>query len=218
MNTLLEGLKTSIGKATGSVDEHRGAPSKPQSKWSQTGHIDLQAYLTELNPDEAVLAELEDFFWNVLQDYEVVDVSAEGTEEGVYVDTYFSDDSAISFLFSEEGGKLRLTAILDEDEKDIPIDQGLYADGELDLEDMDMLPVDAIRACVEKSINISGEYEAFRKAVRDGKVVKIAIKRRKKRMTSKQKSALTKARKKSHSPAAMRKRKLSMKIRKRKGI
>ena len=58
----------------------------------------------------------------------------------------------------------------------------------------------------------------YKKVVRQGKVVRIPVVKRKKRLTAKQKRALAMARRKAHTAQAKRKRMLSLKIRKQKGL
>lgn len=60
--------------------------------------------------------------------------------------------------------------------------------------------------------------ESMKKVIRGGQVVKVKVKHRKVKLTSAQKSALRKARKKSHTSSAQRSRTKSIKIRTRKGL
>lgn len=101
----------------------------------------------------------------------------------------------------ESSSSVSLVLALDDEGELVTMFEGLSLDAELDFSDC---PV--------------GLLEAMKKVVRDGEVVMVPVRRKKKRLTPAQRAALKKAQAKAHMGGAERERARSLKVRDSKGI
>lgn len=158
--------------------------------------------------------------------------------ENDVVNVEFCDDNddcvTVSFGFDEEENPYALI-IADEDNDSLCIDlsplEPTVDEGDSNEYYLDLVDSEWLNYSTFKTILTSGHIMAnnessgsrieevvYQKVVRGGKVVKVPVVLRKKRLTPKQKAALMKARKKSHTSGAMKNRKKSLTIRKRSNL
>lgn len=164
-----------------------------------------------------------------------VDEATIDTENEV-IHVEFSDDNgdseSVIFGFDDEGSPYA-TVVADEDNDTItvdlsPLEPTVDSDEEgeddeepayyIDLVDNDWLNLSTIKTILTAGnimANESMSEVVYQKVVRGGKVVKIPVVIRKHKLNAKQKAALAKARKKSHTGKAMKARAKSLSIRKR---
>ena len=182
---------------------------------------------TDVNEPESCDVESEAFS-QLLKDWGIEDVRVNVFKDGTdYIVCLEDDEDKEIFVFgvAEEGDAycLSTSGIEDplENEVDVidlqTVDPKFKEDGSLDMADLRWMNKSVVYAIFSEA---SEEVEEGKGkiVVRGGKKIKIPIKLRKKILTARQKAGLTKARRKAHTPFAMKSRKFSLKIRKRLGI
>lgn len=169
-------------------------------------------------------ADVEDAFITVLSAYGIEDIDVIAEKDGLdWIITFEDDDGdteTIVFSKDEEGAFAIILSDIenDDDEESTIVDLSTFdpptmPDGSLDLVNLAWINKSALSALIA---NIEEVYK--KTAVRGGKKVKIPIRVVKKKLTSRQKIALIKARRKAHTGKAQKRRAFSLKIRKRMGI
>lgn len=170
----------------------------------------------EKNQQEAVGEGFAEYFKEVLEPYGLSDVTMdEKVDDAIYADLHFGEGTNVSVgIYKNEKGNLALGIIT----KDEIFEEELSEDA-IDGDDLiaEEMPSKMLTDWAAKHVSEDVIFEAFRIVFRDGKKVKVPIKRKRKRASAKQKAALKKARRKAHSGSASKKRRKSMKLRKRAG-
>lgn len=171
-----------------------------------------------------------------IENVTVEEVSFDAENDAVITEFCDEEDNCVTVQWGFDEDEVPYAMVVaDEDNDSIfvdlsplepTVDEGDGNDVYLDLTDIEWINLSTIKTLLTAG-NITGdeimtesrvEEVLYRKVVRDGKVVKIPVVLRKKKLTPKQKAALAKARKKSHTGAAMKQKAKSLKLRKSKNL
>ena len=192
--------------------------------------------ITTLEVQDALSAKLDELgIFNVT----VEEVSFDAENDVVTTEFCDEDDNCVTVQWGfDENENPYALVVADEDNDSIHIDLSpleptvMEGDGleyYLDLTDIEWINLSTIKTILTAGnimANEPAEIEeveigegaieevVFRKVVRGGKIVKIPVRLRKKKLTPKQKAALAKNRKKSHTGAALKHKAMSLKLRK----
>jgi hypothetical protein len=188
---------------------------------------------TPLEVQDALSAKLDELgIYNVT----VEEVTFDPENDVVTTEFCDEEDNCVTVQWGfDEGETPYALVVADEDNESIHVDlsplEPTIMEGEgleyyLDLTDIEWINLSTIKTILTAGnimANEPAEMEmgegaieevVFRKVVRGGKIVKIPVRLRKKKLTPKQKAALAKNRKKSHTGAAMKHKAMSLKLRK----
>lgn len=174
-------------------------------------------------------------FQNILKEQGIDDVDVDIIKDGSdYIVSlqHEEDKEVLVFGVDGEGDAYCMSTSGVEDPLDTENDvvdlqtcePALKEDGTLDMTNLSWMNKSVVQALFSEALDEDTEdknvdvEEKVRIAIKGGKKVKIPVKLRKKILNSKQRAALVKARRKSGTAASLRKRAVSLKIRKRMGL
>ena len=132
------------------------------------------------------------------------------------------DGDELTVLFTTDPVEGPVAMVVSEDDEPVvidlnPLDPPIIDDGYFKY--VDLTDLSWMTASTLKTLLAAGDIaEAYVYVVRGGKKIRMPIVRRKKRLTSRQRLALAKARRRAHTASAERARRYSMRIRKRLGL